>query len=166
MEIKPIETKYNGHKFRSRLEARWAVFFDSLSIKYQYEPEGYNIGIDARTRYLPDFFLPKTQTWVEVKGCIDQIKYNVLADAVDWGYGLPFTEDSIGSTRGLLLLGQIPKVSKNDPDIPVHPILQHNKRGWVQGTTFKFGDIFKTTTQCDEYFDSSSGYFEDSALKK
>lgn len=25
--IKPIETIYNGYHFRSRLEARWAVFF-------------------------------------------------------------------------------------------------------------------------------------------
>ena len=28
--IKPIETKYNGYRFRSRLEARWAVFFDMI----------------------------------------------------------------------------------------------------------------------------------------
>ena len=26
MEIKAIETEYNGYKFRSRLEARWARF--------------------------------------------------------------------------------------------------------------------------------------------
>ena len=39
--IKAIETKYNGYKFRSRLEAKWAVFFDNAKIKYEYEPEGY-----------------------------------------------------------------------------------------------------------------------------
>ena len=33
MEVKPIETTYNGYKFRSRLEARWAVFFDSAEIE-------------------------------------------------------------------------------------------------------------------------------------
>jgi hypothetical protein len=38
MEIKPIETEYGGYKFRSRLEARWAVFFDTAKIKYEYEP--------------------------------------------------------------------------------------------------------------------------------
>ena len=27
--IKPIETNYKGYRFRSRLEARWAVFFDA-----------------------------------------------------------------------------------------------------------------------------------------
>lgn len=25
-----IQTEYNGYLFRSRLEARWAVFFDAL----------------------------------------------------------------------------------------------------------------------------------------
>jgi hypothetical protein len=31
--IKPIETKYNGFRFRNRLEARWAIFFDMISLK-------------------------------------------------------------------------------------------------------------------------------------
>ena len=54
--MKPIETLYNGYNFRSRLEARWAVFFDTLGIKYEYEHEGYDLG-DAGW-YLPDFWLP------------------------------------------------------------------------------------------------------------
>lgn len=32
--IRAIETVYNGYKFRSRLEAKWAVFFDAVGIKY------------------------------------------------------------------------------------------------------------------------------------
>lgn len=40
-QIKPIETYYNGYRFRSRLEARWAVFFDAAGIKYQYEEQGF-----------------------------------------------------------------------------------------------------------------------------
>lgn len=54
--VKVIETFYNGYHFRSRLEARWAVFFDTLSIKYEYEREGYDLGIAGW--YLPDFWLP------------------------------------------------------------------------------------------------------------
>ena len=42
MDIKPIETYYNGYRFRSRLEARWAVFFDALGVPYEYEPEGFS----------------------------------------------------------------------------------------------------------------------------
>ena len=53
-------------RFRSRLEARWAVFFDQLAIAWVYEPEGYVLS-DGR-RYLPDFHLPDCATWVEVKG--------------------------------------------------------------------------------------------------
>lgn len=36
--IKSKPTVYNGTKYRSRLEARWACFFDLLGWKYQYEP--------------------------------------------------------------------------------------------------------------------------------
>lgn len=54
MMIRPIETRYADHRFRSRLEARWAVFFDHLGIKWEYEPEGYVI--NGRP-YLPDFKL-------------------------------------------------------------------------------------------------------------
>jgi hypothetical protein len=52
--IKPIETNYNGYRFRSRLEARWAVFFDAIHMQYSYEYSGYDLGGIA---YLPDFKL-------------------------------------------------------------------------------------------------------------
>lgn len=60
-----IQTEYGGYLFRSRLEARWAVFFDTLDIQWKYETQGYEV--DGH-RYLPDFYLPATGTWVEVKG--------------------------------------------------------------------------------------------------
>ena len=63
--MKAIDTIYNGYKFRSRLEARWAVFFDELDIKYDYEVEGFDLG-DAGW-YLPDFWLPDIQAWIEIK---------------------------------------------------------------------------------------------------
>ncbi len=63
-QIQAIETFYNGYKFRSRLEARWAVFFDKSGIKYRYELEGFKLnGI----WYLPDFFIPEWSIWIEVK---------------------------------------------------------------------------------------------------
>lgn len=43
LNIKAIETSYKGYRFRSRLEARWAVFFDELGIKWEYEKEGYDL---------------------------------------------------------------------------------------------------------------------------
>ena len=64
MTIQPIDTTYHGYKFRSRLEARWAVFLDALALSWQYEPEGF-ILTDG-TRYLPDFRV-KDIGWLEIK---------------------------------------------------------------------------------------------------
>lgn len=69
---KAIETVYNGYKFRSRLEARWAMFFDSLGVAYEYEPEGFDLtevaGGSKTVWYLPDFYLPELNCFAEVKG--------------------------------------------------------------------------------------------------
>jgi hypothetical protein len=54
---KVIQTKYKGYHFRSRTEARWAVFFDKLGVKYEYEPEGFEL--PNGKCYLPDFYLPE-----------------------------------------------------------------------------------------------------------
>lgn len=61
-----IQTRYAGCLFRSRLEARWAVFFDALGIEWEYEKEGFNLG--EAGLYLPDFWLPPLNAWFEVKG--------------------------------------------------------------------------------------------------
>ena len=66
-KIKAIETHYKGYRFRSRLEARWAVFFDAAGIEYQYEPEGIEY---CGERYLPDFYLPNETNY----GCYVEVK--------------------------------------------------------------------------------------------
>ena len=63
---KPIETEYAGCRFRSRLEARWAVFFDALGVHWQYEVEGFRLD-GGKIWYLPDFWLPDLECWIEVK---------------------------------------------------------------------------------------------------
>jgi hypothetical protein len=63
--IQPIETGYKGYLFRSRAEARWAVFYDALGVSWLYEPEGFELGDGIR--YLPDFWLPRQGCWVEIK---------------------------------------------------------------------------------------------------
>jgi len=62
--MKAIETQYQGCRFRSRLEARWAVFFDAMRLAWTYEPEGV---VTPAGGYLPDFWLPGLELWVEVK---------------------------------------------------------------------------------------------------
>ena len=63
--IKAIETHYDGYRFRSRLEARWAVFFNAVGLEYQYEMEGFEM---EGVRYLPDFYIPSLNRWFEIKG--------------------------------------------------------------------------------------------------
>lgn len=60
-----IPTFYNKLHFRSRLEARWAVFFDEMGIKYKYEPKGFEL--PDGSMYLPDFYLPVVNIFAEVK---------------------------------------------------------------------------------------------------
>lgn len=63
--MKIIETRYSGYRFRSRSEARWAVFFDAIGLPYEYEKEGYDLD---GTWYLPDFLIPAWDCFVEIKG--------------------------------------------------------------------------------------------------
>lgn len=64
-QIKALQTPYRGVTYRSRTEARWAVFFDEIRLAYDYEPEGFDVGGEW---YLPDFWLPQPGLWFEVKG--------------------------------------------------------------------------------------------------
>lgn len=125
-EIKAIETVYNGYRFRSRLEARWAVFFDAVGIKYQYEPEGFERfgfsedGSDS-IKYLPDFYLQDSGIYCEVKPNRDKL--------MEDGWKLSWMVDFDGPmSNGLLILGQIPMV--NDGDFPIF-IMFHNYKGLV-----------------------------------
>lgn len=70
--ISPVTTRYKGYRFRSRTEARWAIVFDTINLKWIYENEGYNI--PDMGWYLPDFFMPKQPALIvdsltiEIKG--------------------------------------------------------------------------------------------------
>jgi hypothetical protein len=63
--VTPIQTQYGGRFFRTRGEARYAVFFDACQLRYEYEKEGY--WLEEGGRYLPDFWLPRLDCWFEVK---------------------------------------------------------------------------------------------------
>lgn len=85
--IEAIKTRYNDITFRSRLEARWAVFFDILGIKYFYEYEGFKLDPLPEINfkkfitiflnkdqlwYLPDFYIPKQEKFPE--NCYFEVK--------------------------------------------------------------------------------------------
>lgn len=63
--MQAIETEYAGWYFRSRLEARWAVFFDVLGLEYVYEAEGFELSNGMK--YLPDFWFPHQDLYFEIK---------------------------------------------------------------------------------------------------
>ena len=84
--IKAIETHYNGYRFRSRLEARWAVFFDALGVDYEYEKEGFVLS--DNTPYLPDLWLPHMKMWVEIKPTLDNDEQQRCARFFD-SHGMP-----------------------------------------------------------------------------
>ncbi len=93
-QISSIETYYAGCRFRSRLEARWAVLFDRLGISWEYEPQGYVV---AGKPYLPDFYRPTLNSWVEVKGSTDNLDLDLLRQFVT------------SSKAALLLAGPMPE---------------------------------------------------------
>lgn len=112
MTIKAIETVHNGYKFRSRLEARWAVFFDTLGIEYQYEPEGFDLGDGLW--YLPDFWLPKQGSWIEIKPN-HLIAYSWLCfepNSIDTAVKCSKLAQSKGPVY--LLTGEVNKPTNND----------------------------------------------------
>lgn len=99
MEIKAIETEYNGYKFRSRLEARWAVFFDAADIKYEYEHEGFEL--EDGTKYLPDFYFPEYDWYAEVKPQRENADIEIEKASKFVGKGI----------KALVLLGNIPEMA-------------------------------------------------------
>jgi hypothetical protein len=137
-QMQAIETRYKGYNFRSRLEARWVVFFDSLGYEWAYEKEGFE---KDGHRYLPDFFLPGTCTWVEVKGS-DEL---LLADAerirviLEGDSPVPGVKGSYTGVHdwytpapvrspGLLILGDIPNPRRC---LTYHQLVQQDQRGLV-----------------------------------
>lgn len=54
--MKPIPTIYQGVQMRSRLEAKWAAFFDLMGWKWSYEPAD----LDG---WIPDFVLHVDWAW-------------------------------------------------------------------------------------------------------
>lgn len=123
-EIKAIETEYKGYRFRSRLEARWAVFFDACKIDYEYEPEGYE---DKEIKYLPDFYLPKFDLHCEVKSDTEKGRQEILDKCekiIKWG----------GDIKQILILSDIPEGRSVDGGLWHFPVMfwegVHVTWGW------------------------------------
>jgi|GEM_PF-2908496 len=87
-----IPTLYQGQQFRSRLEARWASFFDTLGWRWEYEP------LDL-AGYIPDFVLKfEKPMLVEVKPCIQHEDLEATAAAKIDASGWPGPALIVGAT--------------------------------------------------------------------
>lgn len=73
--MRSLEAIYQKRRFRSRLEARWAMFYDSVGVEWAYEPEAIDLG---KFSYQPDFWLKPFQAWNEIKGEIVDDKAGLL----------------------------------------------------------------------------------------
>ena len=74
MILKAKPTIYEGHRYRSRTEARWAHYFNILEINYIPDPQSVTIDdslFGFPTNYIPDFRFPKIRVWAEVKGSVE-----------------------------------------------------------------------------------------------
>ena len=114
MSVTPLETLYHGVYFRSKTEARFAVFLDCLGIKWEYEPQGFDLGNGLK--YLPDFKIYDVSTfhdcdggriktydymYVEVKGMWDDDKVGKLTQRdfekiMKFSFGDTFDGDTYG----------------------------------------------------------------------
>lgn len=59
-----------GFYVRSKMEANIARYYKFIKVNFQYEPKEFEFkGIKRGNRfYKPDFYLPKYDRWIEVKG--------------------------------------------------------------------------------------------------
>lgn len=127
-------------------------FFEEMNIDYRYEPEGFWNEVeylDGDTMkkqtfyYLPDFYLPESKTWVEVKGNAQELMEDneKMTWMLDFVSPLPHFHESFGTKAGLLLLGDIPNPHGG---YIVHPLIQHHEgliRTYAHFTNAFLGNI-------------------------
>lgn len=115
------ETVYSGVTFRSRLEARWALFFDCVGWDWDYEPCLYKVA--RHMAYLPDFHLPGLNLWVEVKGAyyLKPSSIAKIACSVAGARRIPLRCPPYGPADRILLAGDMLPQTMNRR--PVHNLI-------------------------------------------
>jgi len=66
-----VECQYGGEEMRSLLERRLAILLDSLEIKWKYEHRYFRFK-EGKMNYLPDFYLPDHDQYIEAKGVFSE----------------------------------------------------------------------------------------------
>ena len=113
--IRAIETKWHGCRFRSKLEAKWAVVFEAMGLEWEYEPVGFTID---GLWYAPDF---------------------IVAGLVGYGPGWAFVE--VKGRMGDFDREKIRALSRHFPvyvvgDIPNYDVFEYQYRAFSRDTYF------------------------------
>lgn len=104
MSARGITTVVNGIEYRSRLEARWALFFEKLGWDATYEP------FDG-DGYIPDFLIAGDHPMlVEVKPAVTPIEYGDPIPKVTNGLAKRWTHD-------ILIVGASPIIRSQFGDM-------------------------------------------------
>lgn len=62
-----------GMNFRSNWEANFCRILNAYQIQFEFEPKVFTFPIKRGTKgYVPDFYLPTQDEWVELKGYLDE----------------------------------------------------------------------------------------------
>lgn len=159
--MKAIQTYYKGYKFRSRTEARWAVFFDSVGVDWEYEPEGFVLSDGSH--YLPDFKVtyfdqgnrnfPLTY-WFEVKGDLQSITDKELMKVFLFEHelvllvGAPSEKGYVSNKtyRGELFSEFKKRVFSNDDDYACVSPWSCKQRPWVDPQCCFVSEILQMKT--------------------
>jgi hypothetical protein len=110
-----VATDYADCRFRSRREARWAIFLDVAGIAWKYEPRVLTVSGSMRGivyRWLPDFYLPQCEQYAEVKGFLYHDAFSRLMGIAR------------GSDHDIVILGHA-----SDPWTPRWPCQLHRHDG-------------------------------------
>lgn len=73
-------TMFDGCMYRSRLEARYAVFLKTLQIQFTYELMTFHL--PGGRSYTPDFYLTDLKLFIELKPCYPHIEEMELCEQV------------------------------------------------------------------------------------
>jgi hypothetical protein len=173
--IAPLETRYGGCRFRSRIEARWAVFFDALGLNWLYEDQGFRVAWAGEitrlpsgahdawppvarppghvekpataSRYLPDFHVPGLALHLEVKPAHpDQVDPDGVKRWERFAGELAFGHDH---GRTAMMCGAIPNPDMVDEFGPPRPY------EWYEQSVLMLGEWHAAWCACPtgDHFD-------------
>lgn len=111
-----LPTVYNGANYYSRLEAKWACFFENANIKFTYEAQGYSI--NDNTKYNPDFYFPDYDIYGEVKGNIKYWQKDIERASKFLASKSPF--------KGIMIFGDIPEYFTDRGSVYWFPFLYYD----------------------------------------